>query len=296
MSKDLKDNPTTAVHTGDRQRMTVAEEEKFKDDIMKQAEEMIKSGDVEVAKEGEWVDHANVKEKLEKMRDEDKAKEGVVEDMTDKNKSVEIRKGIDPKSFQYELLPPQDPRVRQPVAPFKDEMLEEYGLKSRQELVDGMFALMHKYGGIGLSAIQIGLPFNMFVAGDHESIEKGLKIAAFNPVIIQASEEEVLMKEGCLTFPFLFVSIKRPRKCVMKYEDENKDLKEAHLDGMMSRVCQHEYDHQTGTLMVQKVSKLKLDLAYRKAEKEMKKWKRYQQAIKSSQPVKISNPGKKDLS
>ena len=99
-----------------------------------------------------------------------------VEDMTDKNKDVEIRKGIDPKSFQYELLPPQDPRVRQPVAPFKDEMLEEYGLKSRQELVDGMFALMHKYGGIGLSAIQIGLPFNMFVAGDHESIEKGLKM------------------------------------------------------------------------------------------------------------------------
>ena len=291
MSKDLKDNPTTAVHTGDRQRMSVAEEEKFKDDLMKMAEEKIKAGDVEQQEDGQWIDNKDVMKKLNEQRDQ-----GFVEDMTDKNKDVEIRKGIDPKSFQYELWPPQDPRVRQPVAPFKDEMLEEYGLKSRQELVDGMFALMHKYGGIGLSAIQIGLPFNMFVAGDHESIEKGLKIAAFNPVIIQASEVEVLMKEGCLTFPFLFVSIKRPRKCVMKYEDENKDLKEAHLDGMMSRVCQHEYDHQTGTLMVQKVSKLKLDLAYRKAEKEMKKWKRYQQAIKSSQPVKISNPGKKDLS
>ena len=213
--------------------------------------------------------------------------------MTDKNKDVEIRKGIDPKSFQYELLPPQDPRVRQPVAPFKDEMLEEYGIKDRQELMDGMFSLMHKYGGIGLSAIQIGLPFNMFVCGDHESIEKGLKIAAFNPVIIQTSSEDVLMKEGCLTFPFLFVSINRPRKCVMKYEDENRDLKEAHLDGMMSRVCQHEYDHQKGELMVQKVSKLKLDLAYRKAEKEMKKWKRYQKAMKESQPQKV-NLGKKD--
>jgi peptide deformylase len=133
----------------------------------------------------------------------------------------------------------------------------------------------------------------MFVAGDHESIEKGLKIAAFNPVIIQTSSEDVLMKEGCLTFPFLFVSINRPRKCVMKYEDENRDLKEAHLDGMMSRVCQHEYDHQKGELMVQKVSKLKLDLAYRKAEKEMKKWKRYQKAMKESQPQKV-NLGKKD--
>ena len=288
MSKDLKDNPTTAVHTGDRQRMSVAEEEKFKDDLMKMAEEKIKAGDVEQQEDGQWIDNKDVMKKLNEQRDQ-----GFVEDMTDKNKDVEIRKGIDPKSFQYELLPPQDPRVRQPVAPFKDEMLEEYGLKSRQELVDGMFALMHKYGGIGLSAIQIGLPFNMFVAGDHESIEKGLKIAAFNPVIIQTSSEDVLMKEGCLTFPFLFVSINRPRKCVMKYEDENRDLKEAHLDGMMSRVCQHEYDHQKGELMVQKVSKLKLDLAYRKAEKEMKKWKRYQKAMKESQPQKV-NLGKKD--
>jgi|TARA_X000001036_G_scaffold437433_1_gene482743 peptide deformylase len=288
MSKDLKDNPTTAVHTGDRQRMSVAEEEKFKDDLMKQAEGMIKKGEVEQQEDGQWIDNKDIMKKLNEQRDQ-----GFVEDMTDKNKDVEIRKGIDPKSFQYELLPPQDPRVRQPVAPFKDEMLEEYGLKSRQELVDGMFALMHKYGGIGLSAIQIGLPFNMFVAGDHESIEKGLKIAAFNPVIIQTSSEDVLMKEGCLTFPFLFVSINRPRKCVMKYEDENRDLKEAHLDGMMSRVCQHEYDHQKGELMVQKVSKLKLDLAYRKAEKEMKKWKRYQKAMKESQPQKV-NLGKKD--
>ena len=288
MSKDLKDNPTTAVHTGDRQRMSVAEEEKFKDDLMKMAEEKIKAGDVEKQEDGQWIDNKDIMKKLNEQRDQ-----GFVEDMTDKNKDVEIRKGIDPKSFQYELLPPQDPRVRQPVAPFKDEMLEEYGLKSRQELMDGMFALMHKYGGIGLSAIQIGLPFNMFVAGDHESIEKGLKIAAFNPVIIQTSSEDVLMKEGCLTFPFLFVSINRPRKCVMKYEDENRDLKEAHLDGMMSRVCQHEYDHQKGELMVQKVSKLKLDLAYRKAEKEMKKWKRYQKAMKESQPQKV-NLGKKD--
>ena len=288
MSKDLKDNPTTAVHTGDRQRMSVAEEEKFKDELMKQAEDMIKKGEVEQQEDGQWIDNKDIMKKLNEQRDQ-----GVVEDMTDKNKDVEIRKGIDPKSFQYELLPPQDPRVRQPVAPFKDEMLEEYGIKDRQELMDGMFSLMHKYGGIGLSAIQIGLPFNMFVAGDHESIEKGLKIAAFNPVIIQTSSEDVLMKEGCLTFPFLFVSINRPRKCVMKYEDENRDLKEAHLDGMMSRVCQHEYDHQKGELMVQKVSKLKLDLAYRKAEKEMKKWKRYQKAMKESQPQKV-NLGKKD--
>lgn len=214
-------------------------------------------------------------DKIEVTKEETKAEVAPAKETT-----AEIRKGANPKTFTYELIPPQDPRVRQPVAPFKDHMLEEYGIKDRKELVSGMFELMHRYGGIGLSAIQVGLPFNMFVAGDHKSIENGLKLAMFNPVIMTESEEKVLMKEGCLTFPFLFVNISRPRKVTMKYEDENGDLKEAHLDGMMSRVCQHEYDHQAGILMVQKVSKLKLDMAYKKAEKEMEKWKRYQKQVK----------------
>ena len=215
-------------------------------------------------------------DKIEVTKEETKAEVAPA-----KETIAEIRKGANPKTFTYELIPPQDPRVRQPVAPFKDHLLEEYGIKDRKELVSGMFELMHRYGGIGLSAIQVGLPFNMFVAGDHQSIEKGLKLAMFNPVIMTSSDEKVLMKEGCLTFPFLFVNISRPRKVTMKYEDENGDLKEAQLDGMMSRVCQHEYDHQAGILMVQKVSKLKLDMAYKKAEKEMKKWKRYQKQVKA---------------
>jgi len=215
-------------------------------------------------------------DKIEVTKEETKAEVAPAKETT-----AEIRKGANPKTFTYELIPPQDPRVRQPVAPFKDHMLEEYGIKDRKELVSGMFELMHRYGGIGLSAIQVGLPLNMFVAGDHKSIENGLKLAMFNPVIMTESEEKVLMKEGCLTFPFLFVNISRPRKVTMKYEDENGDLKEAQLDGMMSRVCQHEYDHQAGILMVQKVSKLKLDMAYKKAEKEMEKWKRYQKQLKA---------------
>ena len=215
-------------------------------------------------------------DKIEVTKEETKAEVAPAKETT-----AEIRKGANPKTFTYELIPPQDPRVRQPVAPFKDHMLEEYGIKDRKELVSDMFELMHRYGGIGLSAIQVGLPFNMFVAGDHQSIEKGLKLAMFNPVIMTESEDKVLMKEGCLTFPFLFVNISRPRKVTMKYEDENGDLKEAQLDGMMSRVCQHEYDHQAGILMVQKVSKLKLDMAYKKAEKEMEKWKRYQKQVKA---------------
>ncbi len=141
------------------------------------------------------------------------------------------------------LVPPSDPRVQSAVAPFTDDMLKEHKFKDRQELSDVMFKTMRRFGGIGLSANQVGLPFNMFVLGDHPELESGLKMACFNPMIVSTSEEEILMKEGCLTFPFLFLSIKRPRKCVVKYTDEKGDLKEGQLDGMISRIFQHEIEY-----------------------------------------------------
>jgi len=170
---------------------------------------------------------------------------------------------------ELKLIPPNDPRVLSAIAPFQNDMLKEEGFKDRKELTEKMFELMRKYGGIGLSANQDGLPFNMFVLGDHPQLENGLKMACFNPMIISSSEETNVMKEGCLTFPFVFLSITRPRKIVVKYTDENNELKEAHLDGMFSRIFQHEYDHTLGLNFTDKVSKFKLKRAYEKAEKMM---------------------------
>ena len=79
----------------------------------------------------------------------------------------------------------------------------------------------------------------MFVMGGHPQIENGLKMTCFNPMIVSSGEEDIIMKEGCLTYPFIFLSIKRPRKVVVKYTDENGDLQEGHLDGMVSRIFQH---------------------------------------------------------
>ena len=135
---------------------------------------------------------------------------------------------------ELKLIPPTDPRVQSAIAPFNDEMLKGEGIKDRKELSEAMFGAMKKYGGIGLSANQGGLPFNMFVLGDHPELEKGLKMTCFNPMIINSSKEVVAMKEGCLTFPFVFLTISRPRKVTVKYEDENGDLKEGHLDGMIT--------------------------------------------------------------
>ena len=175
---------------------------------------------------------------------------------------------------ELKLIPPRDPRVQSAIAPFNDDMLKDEGFKDRKELTEAMFSTMKKYGGIGLTCNQVGLPFNMFVLGDHIQLEKGLKMACFNPMIISSSEETNMMKEGCLTFPFLFLNIKRPRKVVVKYEDENGDLQEGHLDGMISRIFQHEYDHTQGRVFTERASKLKLDMAYKKAEKDMARYRR----------------------
>ena len=175
---------------------------------------------------------------------------------------------------ELKLIPPTDPRVQSAIAPFNNDMLKDEGFKDRKELSESMFDTMKKYGGIGLSANQVGLPFNMFVLGDHPEMEKGLKMTCFTPMIISSSVEEETMKEGCLTFPFVFLNITRPRKVVVKYEDENGDLKEGSLDGMISRVFQHEYDHMLGKTFVDGVIKMILDMAYKKAEKMMKKYKR----------------------
>jgi len=181
-------------------------------------------------------------------------------------------------SKELKLIPPNDPRVQTAIAPFSDDMLKDFDIKDRKELKDSMFKVMAKYHGLGLTCNQVGLPFNMFVLGGHPQIENGMKMTCFNPMIISASEEQILMKEGCLTFPFVFLNITRPRKIVVKYEDENGDLQEGHLDGYMSRIFQHEYDHILGRTFTEHVSKLKLDRAYKKAEKELDKMRKYQNA------------------
>jgi len=93
----------------------------------------------------------------------------------------------------------------------------------------------------------------------------------FNPMVVSSGEEEVMMKEGCLTYPFIFLDIKRPRKVVMKYTDIDNNLQEAQLDGMMSRICQHEYDHMLGRNFTERVSKFKIKRAMEKRDKMLKK-------------------------
>jgi peptide deformylase len=173
---------------------------------------------------------------------------------------------------ELRLIPPTDPRVMSAVAPWTDDLLKEHNFKDKKEVSDLMFKTMLRYGGIGLSANQVGLPFNMFVIGDHLQVENGLKMTCFNPMIISTSMETVVLKEGCLTYPFLFLMLARPRKVVVKYTDEKGDLKEGNLTGQISRIFQHEYDHMIGRNFTELASKMKLDMARKKATKSFKVW------------------------
>ena len=191
-----------------------------------------------------------------------------------KGEKEEIK--IDPKLLQEKkkilrMIPPSDPRLLMQIAPFVDDTLKEAGFKDRVELSKTMYDTMVKYGGIGLSANQVGLPFRMFIMGGHPQIDNGKVRSVFNPLINDVSKETVAMKEGCLSFPFVFVSIRRPKWVQVKYEDEEGETKQETLHGMNARIFQHENEHMNGYIFKDLVSDFKWKRANEKALKEINK-------------------------
>ena len=136
---------------------------------------------------------------------------------------------------------------------------------NRQEIKDNLIETMQHYEGIGLSANQIGVMERVFVMYNH--VETKQIIACFNPKIIKEGEEKVLIDEGCLSFPGLWVKVNRPETIEVEYEDENGEKVQRELYGLQSRILQHEYDHMEGSNFTEKVSKLKLDMAIKKQKK-----------------------------
>ena len=179
----------------------------------------------------------------------------------------------------FPLIPPNDPRLLMQVAPFMDDTLEQFGFADRKELSKVMYDNMAKYGGLGLSANQLGLPYRMFVMGGHPQIEDGKVRSVFNPLINDVSPESINLKEGCLSFPFLFLSIKRPKWCSVRYTDENGEEIEETLHGMSARIFMHENEHMNGYVFTDLVSKLKLERAEKSKQKMIKEIKRRQSGL-----------------
>lgn len=154
--------------------------------------------------------------------------------------------------------------------------LEKFDFNNPQidpvDLSQSLVKLMRKEMGYGLAANQVGLPLQMFV------LEGEPAYAVFNPRITYFGEEEILLEEGCLSYPGLSLKIKRPRFMRARFQDPYGDFVTKQFDGITSRVFQHEYDHINGVDFTQKVSKLKKNMA-------MKKWKKKYGRTKLSLPL-----------
>ena len=139
----------------------------------------------------------------------------------------------------------------------------------REELKENLIATMKNFHGIGLSASQCGVMERAFVM--YSDIKKKKIIACFNPQIISEGIEMVMMDEGCLTWPGIWVKIRRPDHIACSFEDENGEFNKVTMMGLECRIFQHEMDHMEGTNFTNRVSKLKMDMAKKRAVKMKKK-------------------------
>ena len=162
----------------------------------------------------------------------------------------------------FKLIENTNPILALPLSGCSEDM-------DRQEMKDNLIETMEHFNGIGLSANQCGIMERVFVM--YSDVKKKEIIACFNPKIITESDEQIFMDEGCLTYPGLWLKVKRPDGIEVTYEDENGEKQEQAMFGLECRVFQHEYDHMEGTNFTQKVSKLKLDMAHRRQKKQAKK-------------------------
>lgn len=128
-----------------------------------------------------------------------------------------------------------------------------------KQLADDLKEAMLKFRGVGLSANQVGIPYQVFVAGDPNDPDN--IITAFNPRIVFQSDQIIPVEEGCLSYPGIFLIVERPSIIRMRYADHTGRVDTYIYDGLPARVIQHEMDHMMGTNFTTRVSKLKLERA-----------------------------------
>ena len=176
----------------------------------------------------------------------------------------------------YQLIEEASQVLRTPPPVFDFENPAE----PPEEIAKNMAEAMEKFGGLGLSANQVGLPYRMFVMRTmHEGETESKVVPYFNPELTKVSQETELMKEGCLSFPDIFLMIKRSKTIEFKYQDVEGKEHTAVLEGLGARCVQHEIDHLNGILFLQRASKLKLERAMKARPKQKKKRLEYERRL-----------------
>lgn len=157
-----------------------------------------------------------------------------------------------------------------------------------KELQAGLVETMEKYGGLGLSANQVGIDLSVFVM---RTQDEGI-VAFFNPEITQISKETEMMKEGCLSFPDIYIMLKRPKVVVMDYQTVEGEQRSIKLEGLGARCVQHEIDHLNGVIFLQRASQLKIERALKARPKERAKRLEYEQRRAIAEALRTQNAEK----
>ena len=142
-----------------------------------------------------------------------------------------------------QLTPNTHPILHERVKPCSKDL-------DRPEMSRILKENMIHYGGVGLSANQIGIGERVFIMVLNMETEE--TITCFNPRIIKRYDDNVWCEEGCLSFPDKIINVERPDRIIIKYEDENKKDHKIKLSGMAARVFLHEFDHLEGIVFTER--------------------------------------------
>jgi len=180
-----------------------------------------------------------------------------------------------------EIIETPDPRLKQISA--RVETFDE----ALRTLVADMFETMYDAPGIGLAAIQVGVPLRVVTIdlqpedpdaepevctahGDHEHTHQPHKKEPrvfINPEILSSDEELTVYQEGCLSVPEIYAEVERPARVRARWQDLDGTVHEEDMDGLLAICIQHELDHLEGVLFIDHLSRLKRNMALKKLEK-----------------------------
>jgi peptide deformylase len=160
--------------------------------------------------------------------------------------------------MELKLVPATDPILRTKCEDFDFENPTIWPVELAKDLVK----FMYDNNGIGLAANQVGIPYRVFAMRGHPE-----NFVCFNPRIVQASEQQVTLEEGCLTYPGLLVKIKRPQHVRVRFRMANGEVRTDTFTGLTARTFQHELDFLDGIEFFSRANKYHREQAFKKWKK-----------------------------
>ena len=168
----------------------------------------------------------------------------------------------------HKIVEIPDPRLRTistPVAEVDDDV---------RALIDDMFDTMYASRGIGLAAIQIGVPKRILVIDLQDEDEDGKAVREprvfINPEIVETADDSNIYNEGCLSVPDQYAEVERPATCRVRWLDEAGAAHDEQLEGLLATCIQHEKDHLEGIIFIDHLSRLKREMVLKKLAKQRK--------------------------